>query len=417
VKITKITGREIFDSRGLPTLECELILDNAHGFTASVPSGKSTGTHEAHELRDGGKRLGGMGVQQAIENIEQQIAPTFIGKEPEIVSADLQLITLDTTEDKSNLGANAILAVSSAILKAQAALEGLQAFELIAGLCDIDQVSLPIPLVNIINGGAHAENNLKIQEFLVVAKGQQTVRGSLEAVATLFYEMRALLQKKGKSTLLGDEGGFAPDLKDDYEALDTLMEAIKIVQKKYDHDFVIALDVAANSFYNKKTKTYDLYDKKLSTDDMIAWYEKIAAQYPLFSIEDGLHEEDFEGWARLTQKLGATVQIVGDDLFTTNQNRIAQGLEKGLANAVLIKPNQIGTITETLQAVALCHQHELNTIVSHRSGETEETLIVDLAIGTCAGQTKLGGLARGERIAKYNQLLRIEDRLSFSILE
>jgi len=417
VKITKIIGREIFDSRGLPTVECELVLDNESGFISSVPSGKSTGSHEAHELRDGKKRLGGMGVQKAIENIEQKIAPALIGKEPEVVSADMQMITIDATENKNNLGANATLAVSSVILKAQAALEGMQPFELFAGLCDIEQVSLPIPLVNIINGGAHAENNLKIQEFMVVAKGQQSVRGSLEAVAVLFYEMKTLLQKKEKGTLLGDEGGFASKFKDDYEALDTLMEAIEIVQKKYNYDFLIALDVAANSFYNKKTKTYDLYGKKLSTAEMIAWYEKIAAQYPLFSIEDGLYEEDFVGWAELTQKLGANVQIVGDDLFATNQNRITKGLKEGLANAVLIKPNQIGTITETLQAIALCYQHELNTIVSHRSGETEDTLIVDLAIGTCAGQIKLGGLARGERIAKYNQLLRIEDRLSFSILE
>ena len=417
MKITNVNAREIFDSRGYPTVECEIILENSHIFYATVPAGKSTGTHEAHELRDGGKRLAGMGVQKAVEAIEQEISPILLGKEPNVIAMDMQMITLDGTENKSRLGANSILAASTAILKAQAAVEGLYLYELVAGLCDVEQVSLPIPLINIINGAAHADNNLKIQEFMVIPKGEQSIRGALEATATLFYEMRDFLKQKGKSTLVGDEGGFACGFSEDYEALDTLMEVIKITEKKHGKDFLIALDVAANSFYNKKTKTYDLYEKKLSSDQMIEWYEKIAKQYPLFSIEDGLHEDDWKGWAKLTQKLGASVQIVGDDLFATNQERIAQGLNKGAANAVLIKPNQIGTITETLQAISLCHQHELNTIISHRSGETEETFIVDLAIGSIAGQIKVGGLCRGERIAKYNKMLRIEDRLSLSILE
>jgi len=417
MKITKIIGREIFDSRGFPTVECELILENAHGFTASVPAGASKGTHEAVELRDEKKRLAGKGVQQAIENIEQVIAPKLLGKEPNVVEMDMKMITMDATEDKSKLGANAILAVSCATLKAQSAMEGLQPFELIADLCGVETVSIPIPLVNIINGGLHAENKLTIQEFMVVAKGQQTVRGSLEATAELFYELKNVLKESGKSTLVGDEGGFAPNFKDEKEALDTLMQAIENVKKKYKQDFLIAIDAAATSFYDQKTKKYKLGKKKYSSEELIEWYVQLSKDYPLFSIEDGLHEDDWEYWPKLTKKLGAKVQIVGDDLFTTNQDRIAKGLKEGAANAVLIKPNQIGTITETLQAIALCSQHELNPVISHRSGETEDTLIVDLAIGTNSGQIKLGGLSRGERIAKYNQLLRIEDRLSMSILE
>lgn len=417
MKITRIIAREIFNSRGIPTVECELILDDAHGVIASVPSGASKGKHEAVELRDGGKRLDGMGVQKAIENIEQIISPTLVGQEPNVVEADLKMIALDNTQDKSKLGANAIIAVSCAVLKAQALLEGLEPYELIADLCELDVVSLPIPLINIINGGMHADNNLAIQEFMIIARAQQTIRGSLEAAATLFYECKKQLKKDGKSTLVGDEGGFAPNFKDEREAFDFLMKVIKQVEAKHGYSFVIAIDAASNTFYNPKTKKYNLGGKKYSTDELIAWYVELADQYPLFSIEDGLYEEDWDGWAQLTQALGERVQIVGDDLFTTNQNRIVTGLEKGAANAALIKPNQIGTITETLQAIGLCKEHELNTVVSHRSGETEETLIVDLAVGSNAGQIKTGGLSRGERTAKYNRLLRIEDALTRSVLE
>lgn len=417
MKITQITGREIFNSRGTPTVECEVLLEEAYPITASVPCGASKGTHEALELRDGGKRLGGMGVQKAIENIEQIIAPALIGHEANVVDADIKMIALDGTENKSNLGANAILAVSSAILKAQALVEGLEPFELVADLCELDNIALPIPLINIINGGMHADNNLAIQEFMIVSRDQQSLRGSIEASSMLFGEMKKQLKKAGFSTLTGDEGGFAPQFKNDLEALDFLMSTIKIVNAEYGFDFAIALDVAATSFYNKKSKKYKFLEKSFSTQDMIEWYGELAQKYPLFSIEDGLHEEDWDGWAALTQKLGAEVQIVGDDLFTTNQDRIVTGLEKGASNAVLIKPNQIGTITETLQALALCKEHDLNTIVSHRSGETEDTLIVDIAVGSNAGQIKIGGLMRGERIAKYNQLLRIEDKLTRAVFD
>ncbi|MCK5632875.1 phosphopyruvate hydratase [bacterium] len=417
MKVTQIIGREIFDSRGFPTVECEIVLDGTHGVIASVPSGASKGKHEAVELRDGQKRLDGKGVTKAITNIEEIIAPALIGQEPNVVEADLKMIALDGTENKSKLGANAILPVSIAMLRAQAAIENLETYELIAGLCELETIALPIPLINIINGGMHADNNLAIQEFMVVARGQQSVRGSIEATSLLFYELKNLLKKKNLSTLVGDEGGFAPNFRNEYEALDTLMEAINSVEKKHNQGFVIAIDAAANSFYNEKTKLYELNNKKYSSDEMIAWYEKLAKDYPLFSIEDGLYEEDWDGWAKLTQKLGADVQIIGDDLFTTNQNRIVTGLEKGASNAVLIKPNQIGTITETLQAISLCKEHELNTVVSHRSGETEDTFIVDLAVGTNSGQIKIGGLTRGERTAKYNQLLRIEDRLTRSAME
>ncbi|MFC1845700.1 phosphopyruvate hydratase [Candidatus Dependentiae bacterium] len=417
MKITHLTGREIFDSRGFPALECELVLENVHVITASVPAGASKGTNEAVELRDGGKRLAGMGVQKAIENIQQIIAPALIGQEPSLVEMDLKMIALDGTENKSKLGANAMLAVSNAVLQAQAIIEGLESFELIAALCELDTVSIPIPLVNVINGGMHADNNLTLQEFMVVARNQQTIRSSLEATATLFYELKKLLKEQGKSTLVGDEGGFAPDFDDNRQALDVLMQAIEKVKKEFKYDFAIAIDAAANSFYDKKTNTYVLQGKKLSTDQMIDWYVQLAKDYPLFSLEDPLHEEDWDGWAELTQKLGESVQIVGDDIFTTNGERITLGLKKGASNAVLIKPNQIGTFTETLQAINLCKDHELNTVISHRSGETEDTIIVDLAVGTNAGQIKTGGLSRGERTAKYNRLLRIEDNLTLSVLE
>lgn len=417
MKITQITGREIFNSRGTPTVECELLLEEAYPITASVPCGASKGTHEALELRDGGTRLGGMGVQKAIENIEQIIAPMLIGQEPNVVDADLKMIALDGTDNKSKLGANAILAVSSAILKAQALLEGIDPFELVTDLCELDNISLPIPLINVINGGMHADNKLAIQEFMIVSRDQQSLRGAIEASSTLFHELKNQLKQAGLSTLVGDEGGFAPNFNDDLAALDFLMNTIKIVNAEHGFDFAIALDVAANSFYNAKTKKYKLLGKDFSTNDMIEWYGELSQKYPLFSIEDGLQEDDWTGWAQLTQKLGSEVQIVGDDLFTTNQNRIVTGLEKGATNAVLIKPNQIGTITETLQAINLCQDHDLNTIVSHRSGETEDTLIVDIAVGSNAGQIKIGGLSRGERIAKYNQLLRIEDKLTRAFMD
>lgn len=417
MKITQITGREIFNSRGTPTVECEVLLEEAYPVVASVPCGASKGTHEALELRDGGKRLDGMGVQKAIENIEQIIAPALIGHEANVIDADIKMIALDGTENKSRLGANATLAVSCALLKAQALIEGIDPFELVADLCDIDNFSLPIPLVNVINGGMHADNNLCIQEFMVVSRDQQSLRGAIEASTVLFHELKRQLKKAGMSTLVGDEGGFAPHFTNDIEALEFLMKTINIVKDEQGFDFAIAFDIAANSFYNAKTKKYKFLGKDFSTKDMIEWYGEISEKYPLFSIEDGLQEDDWAGWAELTQKLGADVQIVGDDLFTTNQDRIATGLEKGASNAVLIKPNQIGTITETLQAIALCKEHDLNTIVSHRSGETEDTLIVDLAVGSNAGQIKIGGLSRGERVAKYNQLLRIEDKLTRALFD
>ena len=416
MKITHIIGREIFDSRGFPTVECEVILENNHSFIASVPSGISKGSHEAVELRDGGNRLAGQGVLKAIENIEQIIAPAFIGHIPNVVEMDLKMIALDGSGNKSNLGANAILAVSYAVVRAQASLEELEIYEFIADLCNFERVSLPIPLINIINGGQHADNNLVIQEYMVAPKGQQTIRGALESVAELFYELKYLLRKHGKSTLVGDEGGFAPDFNNEREALDTIMQAIGNTNKKYGHEFVIALDVAANSFYNQSTNTYDMHGKKYTTDTLIEWYVQLTKEYPLFSIEDGLHEDDWEGWSQLTATLGESVQIVGDDLFTTNPEKITIGIEKKSANAVLIKPNQIGTVTETLQAINICKDHGINTIVSHRSGETEDTFIADLAVGTSSGQIKTGGFSRSERMAKYNRLLRIEDKLTLSAL-
>lgn len=417
MKISQIIGREIYDSRGLPTIECDLILENGTFVTSSVPSGMSRGNFEAVELRDGGKRMMGKGVLKAIQNLENVIAPILIGKEPDLVGMDLKMIDLDGTEDKSHLGANAILAASIAVCKAQALVNSMETYEFIAYLCELDSVSLPYPMFNIINGGVHANNGLTIQEFMIMPVGAQNFRHSLELAVQIFNALKHLLIKTGKSVAVGDEGGFAPDITDDKEALDLIMEAIELSGVVQEGEIVIALDVAATEFYDKKTDSYLWNSQKVAAEDLIDLYAHLAAHYPIYSIEDGLADTDRLGWKQMMARLGETLQLVGDDLFATNSIQIITGLEEGLANAVLIKPNQIGTITETLQAIKLCKNNEVNLVVSHRSGETEDTFIVDLAVGTSAGQIKAGGCCRGERIAKYNQLLRIEDELSLSLLD
>jgi len=420
MKIIQVIGREIFDSRGFPTLECEIILEDEDGNlyeeTASVPSGMSVGKYEALELRDGGNRLSGKGISQAIQNLEEKVAPVLFGKKPDIVSMDIKLIELDGTENKNNIGANTILSASLAILKAQARMNNMEPYEFIATLCDIDSVSLPFPMFNLINGGAHANNTLDIQEFLIIPTGQSSFRSAMESVAEVFYTLKKLLQKKGLLDVIGDEGGLAPNLNNEREALDLLVEAIEKTPN-IEGDYVLGIDVAASRIYNSKTKKYKMSKKYYNSDELILFYDQLTKDYPIAYLEDGLDEDDWSGWKNLTNQLGKNLQIVGDDIFATNSERIWKGIEQQISNGVIIKPNQIGTVTEVLQAIIMCREHGLTPIISHRSGETNETLIVDLALGTQTMQIKAGGLTRGERLAKYNRLLTIEDRLTRSIME
>ena len=416
MKIRQLIGREIFDSRGLPTLACDLILEDGRSVTASVPAGTSRGSGEAIEMRDGGERLMGMGLKKAIDILEQKIAPRFVGHLPELVQMDLQLIEMDGTLTKEKFGANTLLAVSMAVAKAQALINGVELYELVAELCDLGSVSLPLPMFNMINGGAHANSGLQIQEFIVVPVHAPTFRIAMESAAILFHTLGNLLKKKKKSTAVGLEGGFAADFKSEHEALDLLMEGLEQTKNDREGNFVLALDVAATQFYDSKKKRYRFQGEEKTTEQMIAFYEKLADEYPIYSIEDGLSEDDWDGWIAMQKALGSDVQLVGDDIFVTNPQKIAQGIEKNAAGAVLIKPNQIGTITETLQAIKLCKEYDMNVIISHRSGETNDSFIADLAVGTSAGLIKAGGCSRGERLAKYNRLLRIEDMLVLSML-
>lgn len=416
MKISNIIGREIYDSRGLPTIECDLILDNEVVITASVPSGTSKSSFEVAELRDGGKRVMGQGVLKAIENLETIIAPALVGKEPDIVSMDLKMIEMDGTENKSNIGANAMLAASMAVCRAQALVHEMELYEFIAMVCDFEAVTLPFPMFNMINGGSHANNDLRIQEFMVIPIGAQSFRGSIEAGVTIYQHLKELLIEQDKSTAVGLEGGFAPDLEDDQEALDLLMEAVD--RSGIDSgDVVFALDVAATQFYNKTKKKYDWKGQWVTSQELIAIYKDIAQHYPIYSIEDGLADTDLKGWKELMDTLGEKIQLIGDDLFATHAEHIVTGIENNLAHGVIIKPNQVGTVTETLQAVKLCKANDVAIIVSHRSGETEDSFIADLAVGVSSGQIKAGGCSRGERMAKYNHLLRIEDELTRNLLD
>lgn len=414
MKITKVIGREIFDSRGFPTIECEIGLEEGIAVTASAPSSLSKGSYEVTELRDGDIRLFGKGVTDAIEKLETVIAPLLLGKEPSVVEMDLMMIEIDGTEDKSNLGSNAMLAASSALVKAQAVLEEVEPFELIAHLCDQTSVAIPFPMFTLINGGMYADTHLKLQELMLVPTGSGSFRESMELGATIYHSLRALLLKKDFRIATGDEGGLTPDITDIKQLLDLVMEAIEITQAQ--ESVSLALNVAASHLYDAKTAKYSWQDEQYSTDGMIAWYEKLAKSYPLYSIEDGLAYNDIDGWQALTKTLGDSVHIVGGDIFAGNPYRIAEGIEKQFASAAIIQPQQIGTITETLQAINLCKEHGMLTMISGAAGETNDTLIVDIAIGTSAGHIKAGAPCRGERVAKYNHLLRIEDSLMFSLL-
>ncbi len=408
-----ITAHEILDSRGRPTLEALVGLENGATGLAQVPSGASTGTFEAHELRDDDpKRYGGKGVLTAVKNIEEAIAPALSGEDAlNQTDIDQRLIELDGTPNKSKLGANAILAVSLATAKAAAASLGVPLYRYLGGpFANV----LPVPLMNVLNGGAHADNNVDIQEFMIVPIGAPTFREALRYGAEIFTVLKKVLHDQGLATSVGDEGGFAPNLASNAAALDLLISAIEKAGYKPGDDIALALDVAATEFY--RDGSYQFEGKAYSADDLINYYDQLVSQYPIVSIEDGLSEEDWDGWAALQSRLGAKTQLVGDDLFVTNISRLEKGIELKAANAILIKLNQIGSLTETVSAIQLATQAGYRSVVSHRSGETEDTTIADLAVATRAGQIKTGSLCRSERIAKYNQLLRIEDELGETAL-
>ncbi|MBW4679004.1 MAG: phosphopyruvate hydratase [Microcoleus vaginatus WJT46-NPBG5] len=406
--IIKIEAREILDSRGRPTIEAEVYLAGGYAGLAQVPSGASTGTFEAHELRDGdARRYGGKGVIKAVDNVKHKIEPSLLELDVlDQVALDYTMIQLDGSPNKSNLGANAILAVSLAAAKAGANALGLPLYRYLGS--PLSNV-LPVPLMNVINGGAHADNNVDFQEFMIVPVGAPSFREALRWGAEVFEALAKVLKDKGLLTGVGDEGGFAPNLESNQAALELLMAAIEKAGYKPGEQVALAMDVAASEFYKDGQYTYD--GSAHSPAEFIDYLGKLVDQYPIVSIEDGLHEEDWENWTLLTQKLGSRIQLIGDDLFVTNRERLQKGIDTGAGNSILIKLNQIGSLTETLETIELATRKGYRSIISHRSGETEDTTIADLAVATRAGQIKTGSLCRSERVAKYNRLLRIEDEL------
>jgi enolase len=406
--IEQVGAREILDSRGNPTVEVEVALDDGTLTRAAVPSGASTGEHEAVELRDGGERYGGKGVEKAVNAVLDEIAPAVIGLDAiEQRAVDQALLDLDGTPSKARLGANSLLGVSLAVAKAAAESAGLELFRYLGGP---NAHILPVPMMNIINGGAHADSGVDVQEFMIAPIGAPTFKESLRWGAEVYHSLKSVLKAKGLSTGLGDEGGFAPDLAGTKEALDLILDAIAKTGLKPGQDVALALDVAATEFYTAGTG-YAFERATKSAEEMSAFYGELVDAYPLVSIEDPLDENDWDGWVALTESIGDKVQLVGDDLFVTNPERLEDGIVKGAANALLVKVNQIGTLTETLDAVELAHRNGYKTMMSHRSGETEDTTIADLAVAVGSGQIKTGAPARSERVAKYNQLLRIEEAL------
>jgi enolase len=409
--IESVHAREILDSRGNPTLEAEVRLVSGHVGRAAVPSGASTGEHEAIELRDGDKRrYGGKGVMRAVENVNGIIARELKGFTAlDQIAVDRALIALDGTANKKRLGANAILAVSLATARAAAAYLEVPLYRYLGG---VNAHVLPVPLMNILNGGAHADNNVDFQEFMIVPVGARTFRDALRIGAEVFHALKGVLKKRGYATSVGDEGGFAPNLRSNEEAIETILEAIEQAGYRAGSDVLLALDPAASEFYDGKAYVFKKSDgRRLSRDEMVAYLKSWVEQYPIISIEDGMAENDWDGWKILTDELGRRVQLVGDDLFVTNTEFLRRGIERGVANSILIKVNQIGTLTETLECIELARKHGRTAVISHRSGETEDTFIADLAVATNAGQIKTGSLSRTDRTAKYNQLLRIEEEL------
>ena len=406
--IVSVHAREILDSRGNPTVEVEVGLDTGHSGRAAVPSGASTGSREALEMRDGGKRYGGKGVEKAVENVNTEIAENIIGMDARRqVEVDTTMIDLDGTDNKSRLGANAMLGVSMAVARAAAMSVGLPLYQYLGGP---NAKVLPAPMMNIINGGAHADNNLDIQEFMIMPLGAKTFRDALRMGTETFHILRTILKADGHITNVGDEGGFAPNLKSHDQAFSYIIKAIEEAGYRPGSEIALAIDAASSEFYKDGKYVLSGENKTLTSEEMIDYLGGFVAKYPLISIEDGLAEGDWDGWRKLTDKLG-DIQLVGDDLFVTNPDILAEGIEKGVANAILIKLNQIGTLTETLDAIEMAKNAAYGTVISHRSGETEDSFISDLAVGLNAGQIKTGSLSRSDRLAKYNQLLRIEEDL------
>jgi enolase len=409
-EIVHIQGREILDSRGNPTVEVDVILDTGAEGRFAVPSGASTGEHEALELRDGdAKRYGGKGVERAVKNINESLAPELVGMDADDqVGLDGAMNSLDGTATKSKLGANAILGVSVAAAKAAAEDHGVPLYRHIGG---IGARILPVPLMNVVNGGSHADNNIDIQEMMLVPLGATSFKEALRWGAETFHALKKILHGRKLNTGVGDEGGYAPDLKSNSEGFDLLLEAIQAAGYKPGSDIALAVDAAASSFFDKKANAYDFGGKATSRDEMIKFWVDATAKYPIVSLEDPLDENDWDGWKQITKELGAKVQIVGDDLFVTNPKLLHKGIEQAAGNAILIKLNQIGTLTETLDAIDMAHRAGFRSIVSHRSGETADTTIADLAVAVGSGQIKTGSLSRSDRVSKYNRLLRIEEDL------
>jgi enolase 1/2/3 len=412
MQIREIKAREVLDSRGNPTVEVDCILQNGALGRAIVPSGASTGEHEALELRDGDKkRYGGKGVLKAVQNVNLKIALALQGQDATNQSrVDQTMLAMDGTKNKSKLGANAMLGVSMAVARAGAVAHDLPLYRYIGG---VNASVLPVPMMNIVNGGAHADNTIDFQEFMIMPVGAPNFPEAVRMGAEVFHSLKSILHDGKYATSVGDEGGFAPNLKSVPEAIEVILKAIETAGYKPGDDVAIALDVAASEFYDKKGKyIFKKSDQSVnSADDLIKLYSKWCAQYPIVSIEDGLAEDDWDGWAMLTRELGRKVQLVGDDLFVTNTERLAMGMSKGIANAILVKVNQIGTISETLDTIEMARKASYGVVISHRSGESEDTLIADLAVATNAGQIKTGSMSRTDRVAKYNQLLRINEEL------
>ncbi len=410
--IEAVHAREILDSRGNPTVEVEVVLEDGSSARAAVPSGASTGAFEAVELRDGDKRYGGKGVEKAVNFVNDELAPAVTGYDAQDQRlVDQEMLDLDGTANKGRLGANSILGVSLAVARAAAESADLSFFRYIGGP---NAHTLPVPMMNILNGGAHADTNVDIQEFMVAPIGAESFKESLRWGAEIYHSLKSVLKKRGLATSIGDEGGFAPNLESNRAALDLILEAITLAGFKPGSEIGLAMDVAATEFH--KDGFYTFEGSQRTSEQMIAYYADLVKAYPLVSIEDPLDEDDWTGWAAMTELLGSSVQLVGDDLFVTNPERLARGIKAKTANALLVKVNQIGTLTETLDAVSLAHRNSYRTMMSHRSGETEDTTIADLAVALECGQIKTGAPARSERVAKYNQLLRIEEELSDSAL-
>ncbi len=411
-EIVGVYAREILDSRGNPTVEVDVYLESGAMGRAAVPSGASTGEHEAVELRDGDKsRFMGKGVLKAVQNVNDEIAPEIIGMDAtDQIGIDRLMLEMDGTPNKSKLGANAILGVSMAVAKAAAEALGLPLYQYLGGM---NAKTLPVPMMNILNGGKHADNNVDLQEFMIMPVNAASFGEALRMGTEVFHNLKKVLHDKGYNTAVGDEGGFAPDLKSNEEALQVIMQAIEKAGYKPGEDIFLALDVASSELYDRESKKYNLASENrlLTSAEMVDFYVDLVNKYPIISIEDGMDENDWDGWKLLTERLSNKIQLVGDDLFVTNVKRLGQGIESGVANSVLVKVNQIGTLTETFDCMQMAHRAGYTTVISHRSGETEDATIADIAVAVNAGQIKTGSASRSDRIAKYNQLLRIEEEL------